>query len=339
MNDNVEFSSQSYEPGSVSGRFRAQHISEEFPQKRPASALFFPTKFLTKLPCSSPLSSPAYRHQGRETAMSKEMISIPAGNLLSLAATKSIPHLSALKEKTGVDRKTLRAINEGQPVKTTTLQSIADRLRIPITHLRGSDIPDKNEHVSSNDFRIREIKLQQLDGAALRKLASEADERIWFLNIDQMSDELKATLLKLRKALDVWWEHNNIGPPDERDNLEAEISYIETSIDIDESVAELVQHKLKIFGGSYLFWNKFQPTRDGRQLPILHYSSNLRAALNIVSEKKTSSTVRVYIGEEPPQKFAESELVGIDLVKVGGKTAWSREVVCDEVAAYKAVPF
>jgi hypothetical protein len=255
------------------------------------------------------------------------MISIPAGNLLSVAATKSIPHFSALKEKTGVDRKTLRAINEGKPVKQTTLQSIADKLHIPITHLQGSDAPDKNEHVSSNDLRFREIKLQQLDGAALRKLALEVevDERIWFLNIDQMSDELKTTLLKLRKALDVWWEHHNIGPSDERDNLEEEISYIETSTDIDESVAELAQHKLKIFGGRYLFWKKFQPIKDGRTLPLLHFCSNLRAALNIVSEKKTSSTVRVYIGEEPPPNFVESELRGIDFVKINGKDVWFRE--------------
>jgi len=257
--------------------------------------------------------------------MSKEMISIPAGNLMSVAATKGITSFSALKEKTGVDRKTLRAINTSQAVKATTLQSIADKLRIPITHLQGTNAADNNGDVSSNASRVREVKLQQVDGAALRKLASEADEKSWFLNIDQMSDELKATLLKLRKNLNGWWEHTNSGPWDERDNLEQEISYIETSIEIDESVAELAQHKLKVFGGSYLFWNKFQSTQDGRQLPILHYCSNLRAALSIVPEKKTSLTVKVYIGEEPPPNFVESEIRGIDFVKINGKQVWFRE--------------
>jgi hypothetical protein len=75
--------------------------------------------------------------------MPKEMISIPEGNLLGIAKSKGIATLSALKERTGVDRKTLRAINEGQPVKQTTLQSIADKLRIPIAHLLASNAADK----------------------------------------------------------------------------------------------------------------------------------------------------------------------------------------------------
>jgi hypothetical protein len=260
--------------------------------------------------------------------MSKEKISIPAGNLMRVAATKGITTLSALssQEKTGVDRKTLRRINEGQPVKRTKLQSIADKLHVPISHLEGSDAADKSGHVSSTNV-FREVKLHQLDGAALRKLASEADDnRNWFLNIDQISHELKTTLLKLRENLNVWWTHANLGPPsDERDNLESEISFIETSVYIDESVTELAQQKVKIFGGIYLFWQKFQPIKDGRPLPLLHYCSDLRAALSIVPEKKISSTVRVYIGEEPPPNFVESELRGIDFVKINNKDVWFRE--------------
>jgi hypothetical protein len=49
-------------------------------------------------------------------------LAIPEGNLLRVVAKKGITTLSALKEKTSVDRKTLRAINKGQPVKETTLQ-------------------------------------------------------------------------------------------------------------------------------------------------------------------------------------------------------------------------
>src|SRR6185437_15446431 len=97
----------------------------------------------------------------------KEMVSIPEGNLLRVAATKSIPHLSALKEKTGVDRKTLRAINEGRPVKRTKLQSIADKLRVPIEHLQAN-ATEKNEAARGiGGYEYREVKLQQLDATAL----------------------------------------------------------------------------------------------------------------------------------------------------------------------------
>src|SRR5262249_10447834 len=119
--------------------------------------------------------------------MSKEMKAIPAGNLMSVAASKAITTISALKEKTSVDRKTLRAINEGQPVKMTTLQTIADRLRVPISHLQNSDT-NQDAVTDLDDQQYREINLQQLDGGALRKLAGETDIILWFLNIDQISD-------------------------------------------------------------------------------------------------------------------------------------------------------
>jgi hypothetical protein len=264
--------------------------------------------------------------------MSKEMKAIPAGNLMSVAATKGITSFSALKEKTGVDRKTLRAINTSRPVKATTLQSIADRLRVPISHLQNSDT-NQDAATDLDDQQYREINLQQLDGVALRKLASETDIIIWFLNIDQISGELEATLLKLRASLHGWYEH--IHPVDvedpeyQNDNLKGEISHIKTSAGIDKSIEELARYKLKVFGGTYLAWKRFQAFRrqgeERHYLPILHYCSQRRAALSISSEKKATSMHRVYIGFVPPQRFVESELAGIDFVHVDGKQLWFRE--------------
>ena len=161
-------------------------------------------------PARPPRPSPDQR------AMTKKLVAIPEGNLLRIAATKSIATLSALKEKTGVDRKTLRAINTGQPVKETTLQAIADKLRVPLAHLLGPSTLDEVENssslapyhrVSSDGFHFREIKLQQLDAAALRRLAGETDQITWLLKIDQMSESLEATLLKLRESLRGWYHH------------------------------------------------------------------------------------------------------------------------------------
>lgn len=271
--------------------------------------------------------------------MPKVMISIPEGNLLRVAEAKSIMTLSALKEKTRVDRKTLRSINAGQPVKQTTLQSIADKLRVPISHLLNED---KNEHAGSdiNEHQYREIKLQQLDGAALRNLAGETDEITWSLHIDQISVEVEAILSNLGDSLRHWYFHLCMGP-DETDNLKQQISYIKVSADIEKSVEELAQHKLKIFGGTYVSWDKGPVFRSGdpKPLPLLKYKSELRAALKITPEDKASPTIRVGIGWAPPREFVESNLVGIDVVEVDGTTVWSRGAISKELEEYLGIPF
>jgi transcriptional regulator with XRE-family HTH domain len=267
--------------------------------------------------------------------MPKEMVSIPEGNLLSVAKSKGITTLSALKEKTGVDRKTLRAINAGRPVKQTKLQSIADKLRIPISHLLNAN---KSEVAGSkiNEIQYREVKLQQLDAAALRKIASEY-YITWFLNIDQISDEIEGALLELRASLNRWFEHINMEwdwDPGEEDNLIDQILHIKASAGIDKSVEALARHKLKIYGGTYLAWDMRYPIHEGRRLPILEYYSGLRAALSIAPENRVTSTARVGIGWVPPQKFVESELVGIERVEVDGTQVWSSGTVSDEVAKF-----
>jgi len=139
------------------------------------------------------------------------------GNLLRVAGKQGITTLSALYEKTGVDRKTLRAINNGQPVKESTLhKKIADTLRIPLDHFLGRALSMRSKRaanlapyhqVDSDGYHFREIKLQQLDAAALRQLAGGTDQIGWFLKIDQISESLEATLLKLRECLLGWHEH------------------------------------------------------------------------------------------------------------------------------------
>jgi hypothetical protein len=271
--------------------------------------------------------------------MTKKLIAIPQGNLMRVAASKNITTLTALKEKTNVDRKTLRAINTGQPVKEMTLQNIADRLRVPLPHLLGPTADDKREDVSGGDAAwtradyiapgYRDINLQRLDVTALRRLASQTDEIIWFLNIDQMSEELEALLLRLRENLRGWFNHVlaiEFGE-EGQDNLLNEISYIKRSADIDKCIEELAQRKLKMSGAIYVVWEKVRPRHpyEGYPLPILKYSSRLKAALSIASEEKDNSTARVFKGSEPPPKIVESELLSdIDFVEVDGTEVWSR---------------
>jgi len=260
---------------------------------------------------------------------------------MRVAATKSVTTLSALKEKTSIDRKTLRLINAGQQVKETTLQVIADRLRVPLAHLLGPGTVDKRENISSvGGYEYREIKLQQLDAAALRHLAAETGDEIgWFLKIDQMSEELEAVLLKIGECLSGWYFHILTIEDSGLDNLRNQISQIKTSTDIDKCVEELSQHNLKIFGGTYVCWYLERPRDLAKDypLPILRYTSRLHAALIVAPEEKNNSTIRVCTGWEPPQEFDERKLAGIDFVEVDGKQVWLRNAFSEKAKGFGLV--
>ena len=189
--------------------------------------------------------------------MAKKLIAIPEGNLMRIAASKGATTLSALKEKTGVDRKTLRLANAGNAIKETTLQSIADKLRVPVAHLVGSSAAvesDKLPRIDSDKYR--ELKLQRLDAAALRKLAGEHNEINWILKFDQISEELEALLLKLRESLNGWFFHLLYLDAEAGDNLIDQIVHIKGSVDIDKCVEQLEQRDLKILGGTYVTWDR-----------------------------------------------------------------------------------
>jgi hypothetical protein len=267
--------------------------------------------------------------------MSKKLIAIPEGTLMRVAATQSITTLTALKEKARVDRKTLRAINTGQPVKETTLQSIANRLRVPLAHLVGPSTPDERKEVLSTDvYQRREITLRRLDPTGLRRLAGEGTGKItWLLKFDQMSEEVEALLTKLEKSLDGWYGHMvQIDFCSEHEiNLTEQIARVKTSADIERIVEDLAEKKLNIYGGSYVLWKKELPPRDPNDdyhpiSPTLKYTSKHTAALCITPEEQNTLTVRVATGWEPPQNFDFVESVdGIDLVEIDGRKVWSRK--------------
>ncbi|MEJ2435033.1 MAG: hypothetical protein P8Y53_18440 [Pseudolabrys sp.] len=150
-----------------------------------------------------------------------------------------------------------------------------------IEHLLGPNADDKSENTFSDEAcQYRELKLQQLDATALRKIAGETEKIAWFLKINQVPEELEGLLLNLRTSLNGWFFHI-VGVEDpEMDDLENQISYIKTSANIDKSVEALARHKLKIFGGTYVTWDKFRAFRRDEQdnqypLPRLNYCSDL----------------------------------------------------------------
>jgi DNA-binding Xre family transcriptional regulator len=269
-------------------------------------------------------------NRGEEDSMSKKLTAIPEGNLLRVAATKSVTTLTDLKEKTGVDRKTLRAINTGKAVKEATLQTVADRLRVPLAHLVGANQSEKHQVSISGEYHYREIPLQRLDATGLRRIADETGKITWLLKIDHMSEELEALLMRLEKSLDGWSHHSAVMvfEPQEQIKLTDQISAVKTSADIDKIVEELAQKKLKIYGGTFVHWTKELPRNpddDYHPLtPTLKYTSRHTAGLCVAPEGKNISTVKVATGYEPPQEFADDTLTDVDIVKIDGRQVWSR---------------
>jgi len=79
-------------------------------------------------------------------------------------------------------------------------------------------------------------------------------------------------------------------------------------------------------GATYVFWTleRLRHPNEDYPLPILRYTSYPKVALSIAPEDKNNSTARVSTGYEPPLKFIESELVGIDSVEVDYQEVWFR---------------
>jgi hypothetical protein len=177
----------------------------------------------------------------------------------------------------------------------------------------------KPKQIDIYSCRYRELRLQELNGAALRKIAGKTDYITWFA---KNSEDAQAILLQLSVSLRGWFKHTN--PKVGSDPGLQDDPNVTASADIDKSLETLARHKLKIFGATYIGWSMMHQRPFDHPVRILEYRSGCRAALSIVPQSETNSTVQVSIGVEPPKKFVETELVGIDRVGIDGTQVWPR---------------
>ena len=62
--------------------------------------------------------------------------------------------------------------------------------------------------------RLREIKLERLDGTALRRIAGETDQISWFLKIDRISEELRSASIEATQKFErMVFPRRRRGPP------------------------------------------------------------------------------------------------------------------------------
>jgi hypothetical protein len=140
--------------------------------------------------------------------VAKNMRALPPGALLRVAGTKGITSILLLHEKTRVDRKTLKSINEGKPVKEAALQTIATHLRLPFEHLAPQEkkrLPAAHEEIAKN--HARELVLKPLNAKQLFELLSEVSAQgnlNWTLKLDSAPSEVLQKLIKFETAVRDW---------------------------------------------------------------------------------------------------------------------------------------
>jgi transcriptional regulator with XRE-family HTH domain len=120
----------------------------------------------------------------KEAEMAKQMVQAVRG-ALDAELKKRKKTQKEFAEELSMDRKTLRAIDRGRPVKDTTLNKIAVKLRVPIDHLlEGSS--DKN--LRTNDASANSILLRPVRAPEIKALLSEAALVQWKLLIDTLEE-------------------------------------------------------------------------------------------------------------------------------------------------------
>lgn len=262
-----------------------------------------------------------------------EKVSAEPGALLKVAGPKGLTSLTAISKSTGKDRKTLKAINDGLPVKQSTLEALATQLRVPPEHFLKTDAQGAEEEIPFGSPRLRELSLEPLNAKRLRELlekmarnsGAQGDIK-WQLNIEDITDEIKSQLVKFKDCLNEWklmlngwaqWRDRN-------QDLEAQLAKIKMAKEIEICIKQIVDENLKLFGATFLWWKRGDYRGSEHFFPnarMYEFVSNVIIAI----EPKSATTSKALIdaGQEPPRSFKYIPS-GINDVYVDFTIVWTR---------------
>jgi len=274
--------------------------------------------------------------------MAKTLISADPGALMKVAKSKAAESIKALSERIRVDRKTLKAVNEGLPVKDSTLQTIATRLGVPISHLckdQKSSAPTRNADGSST---IREMILQPLTAKLLRELIESGDIDTdsncnpairWILNIDQITNDFDAKLLNFESLIKEWisllhgWDHWGEG---KSHRLQGQLAKIKMSTDVESHIQAFSAADLRLFVGHHLLW--FCSWEEDPNLGAgLDYRAYPHGVIAIEPKKVTASKHRIDFGAEPPSFEEDPPPPEVNWIRVFGKLVYERSISSAEL--------
>jgi transcriptional regulator with XRE-family HTH domain len=216
---------------------------------------------------------------------------------------------SELAQDLGMDRKTLRAIDRGQPVKDTTLQKIAVELRVPIDHLlKGpSEKNSKNNNAGANSILLRAVKAPEI-----KALLSKAVILKWKLlldNLDSGTDTLEfestdEVILKFEKVVNQWWTNLKTEVLVE-ESLSEQLGRLVMGSDCETIIEKLKTRSISVLGGEYLHWpieiidngGTYQNVEDDNGCPVSLKVAILALAPSSIHSKR----IEVDIGLPPPE--------------------------------------
>jgi hypothetical protein len=256
-------------------------------------------------------------------------VSAEPGALLKIAGPRGLTSLTAISKSTGSDRKTLKAINDGQPVKESTLEALANKMSVPHTHLITADAQGVEQEPAFASPKLREVSMEPLNAKRLREMLekkSQPNAITWALNLNDITNEAEAMLLEFEARVKEWmlllngwdhWENKN------RD-LAGQLEKIKMATEIESRIKQLLDENLKLFGANFLCWTMQDFKNAESFFPFTRlYNSESKVVIAIEPKSATSSKVALYQGEQPPRSF-ENMPSRISEVLVNYESAWRR---------------
>ncbi len=271
--------------------------------------------------------------------MAKTLVSTIPGALTKLLRERNLTQVD-LKEKSGVDVKTIRRIVLGGPVKDTTLKTVADALKIPASHLTQGDVTsaeiipftrtktDTSHNLGNEAIRVaddtQEFPLKRTTAATLAASLQGAKNICWRLQIQSLPPEIVTLLKRLEAAVEAWRVESN--STERANSLSHQLELIGTSNEVQRLLDELRNSGVGVFSGTYLFWLR-EEVDEYYEIHSLSFVSEPHVL--IVLHSSTSPLLRLSyrslalkMGEPPPSSFEDYEGIRI---RIDGWIAWDRK--------------
>jgi hypothetical protein len=260
-----------------------------------------------------------------EETMVKTLTSAEPGALLKVGASKDNATIAALKERTGVDRKTLNRIQQGKPVKHSTLLQVARKLAVPVSRL----LPEQSlsgitSPSASNTHPKTELQLKPLDTAILHEMlrsASTPADISWHIDLLSLTQRQEELLLdfenkvgELDKLVNGYDEWNN----NKHMSLKGQLAKLRLTSDIEESIGVLKSENIGVFGALDTWWLD----RDDDERCVRTYDSMTMGVIGFAAAKPKTLTIPV-TDASPPTTF-DHLYPRIRRVFVDDKLVWER---------------
>jgi transcriptional regulator with XRE-family HTH domain len=253
-----------------------------------------------------------------EVQMAKIKVNARPGSLSELLKKKGMTQMDA-KEKTGVDRKTLSKINDGEEVKLETLQKLANKLQVPEAYFLSHPVPAAAD--DSDVPSVLEpgtIMLRKLDWARLEELLKGAEILRWHLKAQVRDDATRKFLEEFEQAVENFRKQLALNVPEAWDadpTLRFQLSLLKTADDIAARLEALADHGVVLLGADYLFWDC--DSEDGESVyqrwTTVNYRSSRTVLLSVEPAGAQSRRAPIFQGSLPPRFAPNTPRRGRDI--------------------------